>query len=165
MRRWVVASGIVERDGEVLLVQNRRRDGRLDWSPPGGVVEVADGESVVDGLTREVEEETGLRVSAWEGPIYEVDAEALDMEWHLHVEVHRALTYDGELSAEDPDEIVIDARFFPLDDIHDPAGSMWLPTHEPLLEWLGERWTESRSYRYRIEGADRTTMRITRVEV
>ena len=163
MKRWVVASGIVERDGQVLLVQNRRRDGQLDWSPPGGVVEVADGESVVDGLTREVEEETGLRVTAWEGPVYEVDAEALDMGWHLRVEVHVALAYEGELAPDDPDKIVVDAQFFAIDALGDAVASTWLPTHEPLLSWLGERWTESRMFRYRVEGPDRATMNIVRL--
>jgi 8-oxo-dGTP diphosphatase len=163
MRQWVVASGIVERDGHVLLVQNQRRDGRLDWPPPGGVVEVADGEGVVDGLTREVEEETGLRVTAWEGPVYQVDAEARDMGWHLHVEVHRAIEYEGELGGDDPDDIVTDARFFPVDALDDLVASAWLPTHEPLLEWLVERWTEARTFTYRVEGADRATMNITRL--
>jgi 8-oxo-dGTP diphosphatase len=163
MRQWVVASGIVERDGHVLLVQNRRRDGRLDWSPPGGVVEIADGEAVVEGLTREVEEETGLRVTAWEGPVYQVDAEALDMGWHLRVEVHRAIAFEGDLAADDPDDIVIDARFFPVDELDDAVASMWLPTHEPLLAWLGERWSDARTFRYRVEGADRSTMNIVRL--
>ena len=163
MRQWVVASGIVEQDGHVLLVQNRRRDGRLDWSPPGGVVEVADGESVVEGLTREVEEETGLRVKRWEGPVYQVDAEAPDMGWHLRVEVHRAVEFEGELGADDPDEIVIDARFCPVDALDEEVATMWLPTHEPLVSWLLERWTDARTFRYRVEGADRATMNITRL--
>ena len=164
MKQWVVASAIVERDGEVRLVQNRRRDGRLDWSPPGGVVEVADGEDVITGLTREVEEETGLRVTEWEGPVYLVDAEARDMGWHLHVEVHRALAFDGELAADDPDDIVIDARFFPCDALDEEVvATMWLPTHEPLLAWLVERWTEGRTFSYRIDGAERATMQITRL--
>lgn len=163
MKNWVVASGIVERDGHVLLVQNRRRDGRLDWSPPGGVIEIADGESVVDGLTREVEEETGLRVTAWEGPVYEVEAAAPDMGWHLRVEVHRAVEFEGDLGADDPDEIVIDARFCPVDALDDELATMWLPTHEPLVAWLVERWTDARMFRYHIEGADRATMNITRL--
>jgi len=70
VRNWTVAGGVVVSDEGLLLVQNRRRNGSFDWSPPGGVIEVADGETVVDGLTREVEEETGLRVLEWAGPLY-----------------------------------------------------------------------------------------------
>ena len=64
MRAGVVAGGLVEGPDGLLLVQNRRRDGSIDWSPPGGVIEVAEGESVLDGLTREVHEETGITVDA-----------------------------------------------------------------------------------------------------
>jgi ADP-ribose pyrophosphatase YjhB (NUDIX family) len=147
MHEWLVASGIVEGPGGVLLVQNRRRDGALDWSPPGGVVEVADGESVVDGLTREVE------------------AFAPDMGWHLRVEVHRALEWTGELEPDDPDGIVIDARFVPIDECETCRASTWIPTHEPLLAWLTERWaTGARpAYRYTIAGASRAGMTITRL--
>src|SRR5206468_653696 len=81
MRDWVVASGLIEEDGKLLLVQNRRRNGSLDWSTPGGVIEIADGESVVDGLTREVEEETGIYVCDWNGPVYEVEAVAEGRGW------------------------------------------------------------------------------------
>jgi 8-oxo-dGTP diphosphatase len=152
MREWLVASGIVETADGLLLVQNQRRDGRLDWSPPGGVVEVAEGESLVDGLTREVREETGITVSEWLGPVYEVDAVAEEMGWHLRVEVHRALAFEGELAIDDPDGIVIDARFVALDQVHEHIASTWLPTHEPLAAWLAERWDDRRAYRYRVEG-------------
>lgn len=165
MHEWLVASGIVEGPGGVLLVQNRRRDGALDWSPPGGVVEVADGETVVDGLTREVEEETGIRVRAWEGPVWEVEAVAPDMGWHLRVEVHRALEWTGQLEPDDPDGIVIDARFVPLDECETCLASTWIPTHEPLLAWLSERWAtgDRPAYRYTIAGASRAGMTITRL--
>jgi 8-oxo-dGTP diphosphatase len=163
VRQWVVASGIVENPAGVLLVQNRRRDGRLDWSPPGGVVEVGDGESLREGLTREVEEETGLRVTEWEGPIYEVEAEAEGMGWHLRVEVHRAVAYTGELRPDDPDGIVVDACFVPLADCAQRLAGTWLPTHEPLGAWLAERWTERRAYRYRVDGQARSSMVVTRL--
>ena len=160
----MVASGLLEGPDGLLLVQNRRRDGGLDWSPPGGVVEVADGESVVDGLTREVEEETGLTVTAWEGPVYEVEAEAEGMGWRLRVEVHRALDWTGELRVgEDPDGIVVDARFVHVDRCVDHLGDAWQPTIEPLSAWLAERWTDARSYRYRVEGEARASMVITRL--
>ena len=78
VREWLVASGLIEGPGGLLLVQNRRRDGRIDWSPPGGVIEMAEGESVLDGLTREVREETGITVTEWEGPSVVGEAEAVD---------------------------------------------------------------------------------------
>jgi ADP-ribose pyrophosphatase YjhB (NUDIX family) len=164
MKHWVVASGIVEQDGSVLLVQNKRRNrGTSDWSPPGGVVEVDDGEAVIDALTREVEEETGLRVTAWAGPVWEVHAES--PVWTLRVEVYRALAFEGDIVVDDPDGIVVDARFVPCDSVGGLEAEMWLPTHEPLVAWLAERWDESRAYRYKIlEGASPQSMQISRLE-
>ena len=52
-----VAAVIPDESGRVLLI--RRRDNQR-WEPPGGVVEP--GETVLDGLRREVSEETGLAV-------------------------------------------------------------------------------------------------------
>jgi 8-oxo-dGTP diphosphatase len=163
MRSWVVAAGLLEGPDGLLLVRNLRRDGSLDWSPPGGVVEVAEGESVRDGLSREVEEETGLRVTEWVGPVYEVQAEAADMGWSLRVEVHRAVAYEGELRVDDPDGIVVDARFV---DVGACAGHLegchrWV--REPLDAWLTERWEGSRSYRYRVDGADRASLSVVRL--
>ena len=164
MRDWLVAGGIVEGPEGLLLVQNRRRNGSLDWSPPGGVIEVHEGESVVDGLTREVEEETGIRVTEWIGPIYEVNAVAEGLGWSLRVEVHRAIAFEGELNVDDPDGIVVDARFVPLDDCPAQlAATTWVPTHEPLIDWLDERWDEARAYRYRIDGASRADFVYTRL--
>ena len=162
MREWLVASAVVEGPEGVLLVQNRRRDGHLDWSPPGGVIEP--GEAVRDGLRREVLEETGLTVTEWEGPVWEVEAEALDMGWRLRVQVFRATSYEGHLTVDDPDGIVVDARFVPVDDCHDVlVAHTWLPTHEPLVAWLAERWTASRSFRYRIHGRARDELRVVRL--
>lgn len=159
----MVASGIVEGPEGLLLVQNRRRDGSADWSPPGGVVELAEGETPVEGLTREVAEETGLIVGNWEGPVYEVEAIAPGMGWHLRVEVYRALAYEGSILIDDPDGIVISAGFVSLDICRTQLATTWLPTHEPLFHWLDERWSTTRSYRYHIEGESREAMTITRV--
>ena len=56
MKIWQVAGAVIERDGAVLLVENLRRNGHTDWTPPGGVIELADGETVLAGLAREVAE-------------------------------------------------------------------------------------------------------------
>jgi 8-oxo-dGTP diphosphatase len=52
-----VAAAVVREDGRFLAIQ-RRDNGH--WEPPGGVLEP--GESLLDGLLREVREETGLTV-------------------------------------------------------------------------------------------------------
>ncbi|MGK5550868.1 NUDIX hydrolase [Actinomadura kijaniata] len=58
MRHSVSVAGVmVNDDGRAPLIQ-RRDNGR--WEPPGGVLELD--ETIVDGLLREVREETGLLV-------------------------------------------------------------------------------------------------------
>jgi 8-oxo-dGTP diphosphatase len=152
VRQWLVAGGLVEREGEILLVRNRRRNGSLDWSPPGGVIEVAEGESLVDGLTREVAEETGIIVTAWSGPVYEVLAVAEGLGWSLRAEVHRAVEFHGDLLVEDPDGIVVDARFVPVADCSHHLRDCPVWVSEPFGAWLTERFAASRVYSYRLDG-------------
>lgn len=163
MRQWLVGSALIENEHGLLLVANRRRDGRLDWTPPGGVID--DGEAVLEGLTREVEEETGLRVTEWEGPVYLVDAEAIDAGWHMKVLVFRAVAYEGEIVVgEDPDGIVEEARFVPVDECEATLrAATWELISEPVGAWLTERWTDARTYRYSVAGANRAEMIVTRL--
>jgi 8-oxo-dGTP diphosphatase len=163
MRQWVVAGGLIEHDGSLLLVQNRRRNGSLDWSTPGGVIEVADGESVVDGLTREVEEETGIRVRDWTGPVYVVEATAEGLGWSLRAEIHRAIDWAGDLVVDDPDGIVIKAEFVPvvLADEYLEGCHQWV--REPLGAWLTERFEAGRCYRYRLDGSTPGSISVVKV--
>lgn len=161
MRQWLVAGAVIEGPEGLLLVQNRRRDGRLDWSPPGGVVDP--GESVIGGLTREVAEETGLVVSSWLGPIYEIDAVAPDLGWRLRVEVHQAVEVSGDLVIDDPDGIVVDARYVAAISCADHLAGAAPWVREPFHAWVGERWDGSRSFRYHVEGTDPTSLRVSPV--
>jgi hypothetical protein len=109
-----------------------------------------------------VAEETGLLVSSWEGPLYEIHVHAADLGWHLRVEAWLATEYTGELALADPDGIVVDACFVNrgLCRHHLAECSQWV--REPLADWLGERWVGVRPYRYRIDGADRDALVVTR---
>ena len=163
MREWLVGGALVEAPTGMLLVRNRRRGGASDWGTPGGVID-ADDPSLLAGLTREVREETGLRVTRWEGPIYEVRAVAVDLEWTLRVEVHRALEYEGELQVDDPDGIVVEAAFLPPTEceVRLIEGAPWV--HEPLCTWLRERWgpEDARDFVYDVIGSSRGDLQVRR---
>jgi 8-oxo-dGTP diphosphatase len=135
-----------------LLVQNRRRDGSLDWSPPGGVIEVHDGETITDGLTREVREETGLEVDSWEGPVYDVEVVAEGLGWTLRAEMFVARSYAGALVVEDPDGIVVDARFVPASGWPELLEGSHPWVREPIAGWLAGPDVALASYRYRLDG-------------
>jgi 8-oxo-dGTP diphosphatase len=151
VRAWVVAAGLIEGPDGYVLVQNRRRDGSLDWSPPGGVIEVHEGESVTDGLTREVQEETGLTVTAWDGPVYDVEVSAAELGWELRAEMFVAREWSGELVVADPDGIVVDARWVDVADWsrHLAGAHRWV--REPIEGWIAAA-PGTRRYRYRVDG-------------
>ncbi len=163
MQHWTVGAGLIVGEEGLLLVRNLRRNDREDWTPPGGVIE--EGEPLLEGLTREVLEETGLTVAEWQGPVYEVRCEAPEMGWTLRVEVHLAVSYEGELRVEDPDGIVVEARFVGDDDLSALLAGNHRWVLEPLTDWLSERWHhhETRSYSFRVTGAPPHDVVVTRV--
>lgn len=164
LAEFTVAGALVESGAGLLLVCNQRRNGLTDWSTPGGVIDPTDA-SLLDGLTREVVEETGLVVTDWEGPLYEVRAIAREMGWSLRCEVHRALGYDGDLTVDDPDGIVIDARFAAVEECTAILASCAPWVGEPIADWLVHRWGphEAREYVYEVSGADRRALRAVRI--
>jgi ADP-ribose pyrophosphatase YjhB (NUDIX family) len=67
-RPLVGVGGVVFIGGRVLLIKRRFEPLAGRWSLPGGAVEV--GETLAEGLAREMKEETGLEVSV--GPVVDV---------------------------------------------------------------------------------------------
>jgi len=163
VHEWTVAGGLLETPDGILLVRNLRRGGFEDWSTPGGVID-EDDPDLLAGLTREVEEETGIRVREWSGPLYEVHAYAPDMGWHMRCEVHLAVDFEGDIKVDDPDGIVVEAVFVPAHRCHEQLASCAQWVREPLSEWLRDRWAPGTGvgFRYDVFGTNRDQLRVVR---
>jgi 8-oxo-dGTP diphosphatase len=67
-RPIVGVGAVIVEDGKVVLIKRKYEPLKGHWSLPGGIVEI--GETLETALTREMLEETGLRVDV--GPVIEV---------------------------------------------------------------------------------------------
>jgi hypothetical protein len=78
--------------------------------------------------------------------------------------VHLAVAFDGELRVDDPDGIVVEARFVPPHLCDEQLTSCMPWVREPLTEWLKERWEphERRGFDYEVNGSSRESMRVVR---
>ena len=165
LHEWTVAGGLIETDAGVLLVRNVRRGGFEDWSTPGGVID-ADDADLLAGLTREVEEETGLVVREWCGPLYEVHAHAPDMGWRMRCEVHLAVAFDGELRVDDPDGIVVEAALRPAARVRRAPPRVVRAVGAGAAERVAARTLGAarprRDFHYEVNGTDRESMRVVR---
>ncbi|MEM8704858.1 MAG: NUDIX hydrolase [Actinomycetota bacterium] len=162
MRRWQVAGGLLADTRGLLLVANRRRNGSVDWSTPGGVVD--EGETPIVALGREVTEETGLIVHEWSALRWTVEVTFVDLDMYLAVEVHEAASFSGDLRFDDPDGIVHDGDFLTDDVVHDrlTAGPAWVA--DPLREWLQAPWSDPRHFRYHAIGDRPSELRAVRLD-
>jgi phosphatase NudJ len=104
---------IVRRNGNVLLVAECDAGSpAVEWVLPGGRVE--QDETLTQAVTREVLEETGLRIQRL-GPLAYVsqtivpDADLQSTSFVFEVDL-----YDGEIGPVDPDRTVIAAEFHPI---------------------------------------------------
>lgn len=165
LRRWAVAGAVLEGPDGLLLVENRRADGRVDWTPPGGVIDEHRGEEVLEGLTREVKEETGLTVHSWGRVLYRVEAVAPDLGWHMSASVWLATEWSGELRVgDDPDGIVTRAQWLQADEHERRLRSAQRWVAEPLLAWCDQRWEcEPDPFRYMVDGRSRSDFAIRRI--
>lgn len=166
MRNWVVGGALIPRVGGVeinglVLVGNRRRDGSIEWTPPGGVIDP--GESIRQGLTREVFEETGFTVSGWADLRYSVIVEAPQLGWRLRVEAWEAADVIGDIVVADPDGIVEEVRQVAGTEAPALLASSPQWVHVPVGDWLNGLLHATGSFHFRVIGTDRSTSRVERI--
>jgi 8-oxo-dGTP diphosphatase len=154
MRSRTAVFGVIESPEGLLLVANRRGRGRLDWTPPGGLVDR--GESSLEALTREVREESGLMAADWSTLLYtaEVQFRETDRPKNMYIEVWRAGTWGGELSFYDHDGVVEHGVFADnyLALYLMRRAAKWI--RQPLGQWLINPWPddEPQEFSYRVTG-------------
>lgn len=132
-REFVVAAAILlDAQGRVLLVGNDwQGHGRVRYTLPGGVVER--GESTLDALHREVMEETGLELLGIDHMAYAVHVEDRRRNDRALSFAFRA-SYTGLLNPRDPDGFIVEARFFPAEEVKSIVPTP--PLRDPLVNYL-----------------------------
>lgn len=119
----------------MLLVGNDWQGfGNVRYTLPGGVVER--GESTLDALSREVLEETGLKVTGVGHLAYAVHVEDVRRNDRA-VSFAFLAQYDGLLNPDDPDGFIVEARFVPVEEVAEIIPSA--PLREPLVNYLRDR--------------------------
>jgi len=143
-REFVVAAAILlDSYGRVLLVGNDWQGfGNVRYTLPGGVVER--GESTLAALVREVKEETGLALTKIKYLAYAVHIEDVQRNDRA-VSFAFAAAYAGLLNPRDPDGFIVEARFFPVEEVEQLIPIA--PLREPLANYLRDRQS-GRFYSY-----------------
>ena len=142
--------GVIRRADTVLLVRQQDDNGQPTWSLPAGRVEP--GELLQEALVRELREETGLVITDCGRLAWLSQTRLDDPDWGG---IWTAIAFDvldcgGEPACNDPDGLVHEARFVPLEYAYEllAAHASRIMT-EPAIMFLQQRAGHGSSWTWR----------------
>jgi 8-oxo-dGTP diphosphatase len=109
-----IVTGILRRDNGLLMVQQAGPEEEPYWTVPGGAAEPE--EFVTDALVRELREETGLTVLDPGTLAFTAQVDDRCDGWFATVWTWEVARWEGEISVDDPDGLVLEAAWIPLDE-------------------------------------------------
>lgn len=141
-----IASAIIRKDEQILMVQQPDDDG-LYWFIPGGVME--SGESINDALIREVREETGLKVDKIGKLAYVTQINNAILPVRSIAFIVEIEAWSGILAPDDPDDLTYDVAFVPIPEaINRLDRAIWTPMREPLQAYLRQEKASGKVWQY-----------------
>jgi 8-oxo-dGTP diphosphatase len=130
----LIASALIRRGTDVLLVRQQRANRQDYWSLPGGVVDP--GELLPEAMAREVREKSGLEVLDPGHLLYVVQHDKPTHVGYMMEFCFAVSAWRGVVATRDLDEI-LEARFMPPTDaiakLRDAGGPDW---YEPVAAYL-----------------------------
>ena len=148
----IVAGLLRNADGILLVQQQGKDDPAPTWSFPGGMVE--DGELLSEALVREFREETGFEIKGVGKLAYVTQMDNPIEETQTFAFIFEVTTWQGSLSPKDPDGVILQAEFLPLQEaVRCIKRLPWRAMREPAVGWLSGEVPPGKVWLYRL-GAD-----------
>lgn len=148
MKQILVASALIRRADEILLVHNGRPGARLRWwSLPGGRVEHT--EMLNESLVREIREETGLKIHEPFGLAMVIQSRATRPRRVYTSCVFDVPEWEGEIAPNDPDDKIQECVFCSPDRARELLNTNRHPAmYEPVLHYLASPETTPRYWNF-----------------
>lgn len=133
---YLIVVGLIYREDEVLLVEQRGKDDAdAHWTVPGGKVEPD--ELPIDALKREIAEETGLIINDPRRLVYLAQLDDRLNGNAVTILAFEVFDWSGTLVPSDPDGFILQASFVPRERVVALNRSLpWRNVREPLDAYL-----------------------------